>query len=395
MPPLSPSLSPLNRYVLRGLRKCYMPARESWSYIYHLDGRADANESLPAWDAFYSLNVILGLAALGGHAWRDDYDLPALLQTNSARLLTLPAPAYAKGMALWASAQLGVPLEGRVAEKLREFIRDRARRQAFRAQDAGMILSGIANQKWQGNGEYDDAAHELFQFIKSSFLADSGIFFDQPAGLRRNFSSFATQTYLTTACYHYGLHYANEEALGIADAACRKMIAYQGPYGEWPWFYFVPRGQVVDNYEVYTVHQDGMAALFLSIGARRGIPGARDAIIKGFEWVFGNNQLRRNMMVPELGMFYRSILRRGELTDKSRRMFRGVANGLIGRADSYAPAASLDVRRECRSYHLGWVLYSFGSRADLPQLTCHPAFIQAECADIVTASGVAEIPGGR
>jgi hypothetical protein len=32
------------------------------------------------------------------------------------------------------------------------------------------------------------------------------------------------------------------------------------------------------------------------------------------------------------------------------------------------------LRLECRSYELGWILWSFGQRSDLPELTHHQIF---------------------
>lgn len=369
-------MSPLVEYTKTGLRNCYMKDQKCWSYIYHLDGRDDPNESYPAGDAFYSLNVILGLASLGKEAWEGDYDLPSMLQENARKIFELSVPRYAIGMALWASAELGVPLAPDTDDKIQKFIKDRNNWSHFRAQDAGMILTGIAEQSLRGNHTLDQEAHDLYRFIRKNFLSKSGLFFNSTKGLRKHFGSFATQTYLTTALYHYGVAYKDNNALSIADAATKKLIALQGKNGEWPWFYFVPRGLVVDIYEVYSVHQHGMAPLFLTFAEKRGIPGAREAIIKGFEWIFSNNQLKKNMMHPELGMFYRSIIRREELSDKKKRATRAIINGLIGKSDKYAPEETLTLRKECRSYELGWILYSFGSRTDVPDLTHHRAFSQ-------------------
>lgn len=368
-------LSPLVQYTQKGLRNCYMADQQAWSFIYHLDGRAQPNESLPKQDVFYSLNVIMGLASLGRDAWAADYDLPALLHHNARRMFEVPVPTYAFGMALWAAAELGEPLQPDVYAKIRAIIYDRSRWVNFRAQDIGIILIGICEQKNKGNNDFDDIAPELFAYIKQNYLAESGLFFDQPTGFRRNFSSFATLTYLTTACYHYATTYKNADAFTIADKATRNIIALQGEKGEWPWFYYAPKGIVVDPYEVYSVHQHGMAALFLNFAEKRTeVPGAHAALIKGFEWIFGRNQFDKPMMLPELGMFYRSIIRKGELGTNKKRMIRSVVNSLTGTTGTYAAPDKLTLRLECRSYELGWILYSFGDRTDVPHITHHAMF---------------------
>ena len=55
-----------------------------------------------------------------------------------------------------------------------------------------------------------------------------------------------------------------------------------------------------DFYEVYSVHQYGMAPALLECAERHDVSAARDALIKGFKWVLGDNQLDSPMLVPEL-----------------------------------------------------------------------------------------------
>lgn len=374
------SLTPAALYAKKGLSHCYMAERQCWSYIYHLDGRDRPNESFPPQDAFYSLNVILGFAALGRSAWEGEYDLPALLQINARRVFEDKAPIYAIGMALWASAVLGSPFEPDTAAKIRAFVTDRAHWKKFRAQDLGMILTGMAAMKKAGNNEYAQEAHALFTFLKEGYISGSGLFRDAATGPRKYFASFATQTYLITACYHYGTAFESDEALTIADDAVRALLPLQGENGEWPWFYRACKRLVVDYYELYTVHQNAMAALFLRFAKERGVPGAHEALIKGFGWSLGGNRLGKNMMVPELGMFYRSVLRKGELKSKIKRLMRVLWLSFSGRADSLALPDHLDVRLECRSYELGWILYVFAGCEeddDLAGILYHPAFTAA------------------
>lgn len=371
------TMSPLVTYVKKGLSNCYMPEKGCWSYIFHLDGRETPNQSLPAWDTFYSLNVILGLAVASHSHEEKGYDLTAMLKQNAQHLLERPVPTYAFGMALWAAAELGTSLEAPVYSHIRNLVFNRKHWNEFRAQDIGLLLSGISQQKTKGSKDFEEEAHALFAFIKQHFRAPSGLFYDTATGCRKNFSSFATQTYLITSFYHYGTAYGNEEALALADISVKKLLALQGPDGEWPWFYNSSKGIVIDNYEVYSVHQGGMAPLFLAFAEKRGLPGAREAIIKGFNWLFGNNQLKQSMMIPERGMFYRSIIRKGELISKKKRVLRAIINSITGSSDHYIPPSQLTLRQECRSYELGWMLYSFGNRTDLPQITEHPEFINA------------------
>ena len=114
---------------------------------------------------------------------------------------------------------------------------------------------------------------------------------------------------------------------------------------------------------------------FLEHAERHGVPGARHALVRGFNWVLGGNQLGVQMLVPELQMTIRSQVRRGEMHTKMPRMVRAMKGAVLGRKADLIDRAGLELRLECRSYELGWVLWSFGQRADLPELTQRDVFL--------------------
>jgi len=373
---LKPTNSPLVDYALAGLDRCWMPRDGSWSHIYHLDGRAVPNESVPHSDVFYTLNVLLGLARVPNVP--SSIDLDSIFQHNAARLITLPVSRYAFGMALWVASELELELPADVLQFVKAVLSDMAERKRFTAQDLGMILIGVVAQAKRDSQKWSELAGELFAYLVNRYHSSSGLFFDSAFGLRRRFSSFATQTYLTLASYIYGEFASNVRSLEIADACAQKLISSQGPNGEWPWFFDSESGQVLDFYEVYSVHQYGMAPAFLEHAERRGIPGARSALIHGFNWVFGRNQLGVRMLVPELNLTVRSQVRKGELKTRKLRMVRAVGASVLRKPGSLIDPVNVELRLECRSYELGWILWSFGRRTDLPELTHHNAFMQTQ-----------------
>ncbi|WP_218578742.1 hypothetical protein [Vineibacter terrae] len=365
-------LSPLVTYALNGLEKCWMPGHGRWSHIYHLDGRTRPNESVPHSDAFYTLNVLLGMSRLP--EWPAGIVAAEIYAQNAVDLLRLPATKYAYGMALWSAAELGLDVPQAVAQRVESLLSKADNWHGFRAQDLGMLLAGVIAQARAGDRRWVPFIDPLFAFLREHYHAPSGLFFDQPHGFRRRFASFATQTYLTLACYLYGEFTGKPDAIAMADGSTRKLIALQGPQGEWPWFFDAQRGTVLDYYEVYSVHQYGMAPAFLEHAEQHGVKEARDALIRGFKWVLGENQLRRPMLVPDLQLSIRSQVRKGELRTAKLRMLRALANAHLNRQAGLIDPAGLDVRLECRSYELGWILWSFGRRTDLKQLTHDPAF---------------------
>ena len=137
----------------------------------------------------------------------------------------------------------------------------------------------------------------------------------------------------------------------------------------------MPGGRVVDFYEVYSVHQHGMAPAFLEHAARRGVEGAREALVKGFLWLFGDNEMNLSMLRPAEHLFYRSQLRSGESRSTWPRARRSLVNALTRRSDRPERHGRLELRRECRSYELGWILWSFGADTEYPQLAERPEFV--------------------
>jgi hypothetical protein len=367
--------SPLIDYALKGLDACWLPEFGRWSHIYHLDNRNVPNESVPPSDVFYTLNVLLGLARVSRRP--DRLNLAEVFERNALSLLSLPVAKYAFGVALWAGAELRLGLPGAVLQRIDELLIDEHGWRSFRAQDLGMIIVGVVGQAKHEPEKWRPTATKLFKFLVARYHSSSGIFFDAAFGHRRRFASFATQTYLLLACYAYGELMNDDRAIEMANNCVRKLIKWQGPNGEWPWFYDAAGGRVLDFYEVYSVHQYGMAPAFLEIADRHGVVEARSAIIKGFNWVLGSNQLARPMLIPDLHLSIRSQVRKGELHSKAWRVLRALRNSVLRHEATLIDPSQLELRLECRSYELGWILWSFGQRTDLPELTHNKVFLES------------------
>ena len=115
-----------------------------------------------------------------------------------------------------------------------------------------------------------------------------------------------------------------------------------------------------------------MAPAFLEHAEKHEVEGAAEARHKGFMWIYGENQLGRSMLWPKEGLICRSQARKGELADKGKRIMRSVTHAMAGRGGKLTLPSEVELRLECRSYHLGWVLWSFGHRDDMEAITHHP-----------------------
>ena len=108
-------------------------------------------------------------------------------------------------------------------------------------------------------------------------------------------------------------------------------------------------------------------------GAELGVEGAREALDRGFRWILGDNELGTCMIDREARIIYRSVGRTGRL-ERPRRLLASYRRQWAGTEGQCAPASELAIERECRSYHLGWILWTFAGRDDLAHLAGHPAF---------------------
>jgi hypothetical protein len=352
-----------------------MPDHGRYSYRFRFDAAATQNESIPVRDAFYTLNVLLGLSQCAATVGCDYVDIKRTYHGCCAELGSEKVRAYMLGMALWTGARLDIEPPGSLITQVDGVLASSRALHCLTAQDTGMLLSGTTAMARAAGGRWRAAAEMLARYLENHYYhPGSQTFCNQGAGYRRWFSSFASQVYSILALYHFGEALEQEWAVTLANEGAARMIASQGPRGEWGWFYYVPRGQVVDFYEIYSVHQHGMAPAFLRHAVAYGVPGAREALVKGFQWLFGGNEMGVSMLRPHEGMFYRSQAREGELGSTSSRARRSLINVVLRRRDAAGNHRQLVLREECRSYELGWTLWSFGGLSDYPELTERPEF---------------------
>ena len=188
-----------------------------------------------------------------------------------------------------------------------------------------------------------------------------------PSPFRRGMTSFGGIAYHLTALAECGRALEDDASWERFDAAVGEVLRLQGARGEWPWFIDVRRRAILDRYELYSVHQDAMAPLFLLPALDAGRDDVREPLERGVAWLFGANELGVSMVLADPFFIHRSIRRRERLP-----RLRRYARARLGGSAGPAPPHRLEVNRECRSYHLGWILYVWAGRTDFPELTRHP-----------------------
>lgn len=323
------SPSPLVTYALKGLERCWMPQRRRFSFSYRFTPSGGANLSRRQGDTYYTLNVLLGLSRIYVNSGSAGPPIGLVYRDCCHELTREDFVPYAYGMALWAGAALGLDPPAPLIDRVRNQLLNERRLEAMTAQDLALLASGSIAMSALDPKSWRGTAASLVRRIEDRYLNhNTSLFYNQERGLRRNFSSFASQVYPLLALYQYGEAFDAPRTIARANICAEKLIHLQGPQGEWAWFYDVPRGMIVDFYEIYSVHQHGMAPAFLHHAVKYGVAGARESLVAGFEWLFGNNQMGAMMLHPPQNLFYRSQLRSGERDTTTFRVGRSSEQSL-------------------------------------------------------------------
>jgi hypothetical protein len=228
-------------------------------------------------------------------------------------------------------------------------------------QELAWMIWGASAAARAGVASAEPLAHQLNgSLLERHVDARSGLARHAHNGYRRNVVSFGSTVYYLRALYEYGSMFEHDASLELFDRGVQSMVDIQGPLGEWPWLMDVESGVPVDPYPVFTVHQDSMAMLFLHPALDRGAPRAAEAIARSVAWVHGENEVATPMIRREPILAYRSLERRDRIP-RLRRYVRALGGA---RDQREWKRATVRINRECRSYHLGWILYAWSSRAE-------------------------------
>lgn len=347
------------------LERAYDPRRALFSYSSVLAGEGFTNDFGHAAVMRYTINSFLGLqeAARNGHGSRFVDSYPEMLEAFLLR--------HADGITDWADRGLLLVLLARENEEARTSELLGSLASFVEAKDLtdvdlqGMswMLWGAATAARIGFDGADETARGLFRILHGRYIdRDSLLARHSLRRYRRDLVSFGGTTYHLRALFEYATLADDEYALTVFDWAVRRVMALQGPRGEWPWMISVRRADIIDPYPVFSVHQDSMAMLFLLPALERGIPGVKEAIAGSCAWVDGDNELEAKL-VNEDPFFINRSIQRAETAPRLRRYLRSL--GLRPDAWDAAARRRVEINPECRSYHIGWILFVWSANEDL------------------------------
>jgi hypothetical protein len=238
-------------------------------------------------------------------------------------------------------------------------------------QDVAWILWGACAAAREGVDGALDVAAAALAFVRSKLVQpETCLPLHTTARYRRHLVSFGSLVYFLRAMHEAAITLGDIHAMQLFERGVDKALALQGSDGEWPWMLDNRTGATVDPYPVFAVHQDSMAMLFLHPAEDRGHVGSSEAIDRSLEWIFGANELGRRMFSEQPFFAYRSI-ERDESLPRLRRYARSMRPRRT-RSESWPVPRRVRLNDECRSYHLGWLLYVWSRRVSAAGLTAEP-----------------------
>ena len=149
-----------------------------------------------------------------------------------------------------------------------------------------------------------------------------------------------------------------------ARRAADRLLELQLADGGWPWLYDADRGLVVEPYEVFLVHQHGMAPMaLLELAEVSGDSRYAAAARHGLAWLHGRNDLGIEMADAGAVMIYRSIRRRPPWNRIA--VAANLACSAAGLRPPLRTGRRLELNAVCRPYELGWLVEAWAGREEL------------------------------
>lgn len=181
--------------------------------------------------------------------------------------------------------------------------------------------------------------------------------------LRAHVGTFADQAFAALALTRLSVTHRDGASSRLAASVADRLVASQGPAGQWWWHYDVRDGSVLEGYPVFSAHQGGIAPLALLGLTAPGGPARETAVLRGLEWLADRPESDETLLDDAHGVVWRSVRRR-----EPGRLVRGLTSA----ASAVRPGVRLPgvdrafragtVERSCRPDDLGWVLYGWGRR---------------------------------
>ena len=307
----------------------------------------------------YSLMVLLGMQRAAQAGFRDLPDLDELWLRCLERQDSFTGGDI--GLALWAEARQEGPTVDMLLARLDPIASSDEALGALVGMEVAWILIGLAYAAGS-HARAEQPLDRVSEHLTRRRRAPSGMYYhDAASRFRRHLPNFATEIYTLLALSRLARTGRAPHAREHARVLAGHLVGLQLPDGGWPWLFDADRAQVVEPYEVYTVHQDAMAPMaLLDFAELTGESRWADAAVAGLGWSRGVNELEVDLLDVEHGFAHRSIRRRPPW-DRLALAGNSIMSRSLGRPLVRRPGR-VEVNRTCRPYHLGWILEAWAGR---------------------------------
>jgi hypothetical protein len=358
-------------YCLHGLKGMYMPSAGVFSTSYRMvDGiMLNVYERDSAYK--FTMNTLMGLYKARVAGSEVFLDIETAYRSLAGRVREQATSAQNIAATVWAGHSIGVEVPEVAVSLFDRILNSQDKYPDLGAQGLAWTIAACVT----GGVELREKAHALLRCATERYIHPRSMLVRHtPSGFRKDWASFAASCYMAYSLLLLARETGDQETKRIGLTIARAMVRLQGPQGQWAWFYHVPSGRVVDYYPVYSVHQHAMAPLFLLEAIDQGYAEFREPLVRGFRWIFGQNELQTSLVDRDRRIIWRSAVRREPLARMSRFArtvgvtYAGLRPGILDRDD-------LQINRECRSYELGWALWAFAGRRDFDEILNDPCFV--------------------
>ena len=350
----------LVRLAVEGLERMWRPDRGTLVTRVFEDGVESTNEHL---SARYCVMSSVGLHRARRSGYPTTLDPAHVLQRGLE--LEPPENLDQLGMGLWADAELGTDLAGRLVSPLIERVRDPRVRDRAIGRPLAWCLTGLSlHAERTGDEQARAAADELARFALERCHRPAQALFVHRAEnppLWPAQALFSTEIYWVYALATYGRVTGHGGSLDAAANTMRRLIALRDALGGWVWRYDADSGAVPEPFPIYSVHQHGMAPMTLHLLADLGLVDGdlhRRVQRESLTWLW-DNQLGRSMVDAERRVVYRSVRRRFPVNRVAYTLGRVAPFQRLTREPAF-----LRLNATCRPYELGWLAYAWAGRED-------------------------------
>jgi hypothetical protein len=349
----------LNTLAVKGLASMFYPEGKLFCHRLKLTAHGLIREGV---SPRYTLMTLAGLRKGEGFGLQNPFDCRSILKNLLKNTEWLDNHGDL-GLLLWVCALVAPERYDEVYStfKVRTTL-DRYRGvRTGRTMEMAWFLAGLAHGALSGHHDIQglsDLANQSFTLLKMN-QGYNGVFghLAKAGGiagiLRGRLGSFADQVYPIYALSQFGSAFGHSEALKAAQSCAETICEAQGPLGQWWWHYDSQTGRVVGKYPIYSVHQDAMAPLALFALAESTGEDYSPWIFRGLQWIYGKNELNRNLCENATSIVWRGIYLPKPVTHVKEAM------SVFGFGPQSSTPSGLRVKFEDRPYHCGWVLYAF------------------------------------